>query len=412
MQTIEITGATGTGPYDVYVCDTTLTYCVLAGSGVNFPPNFLYTLVYPLDIVNSVIIKLIDSNGCEFLQLYNCPTPTPTPTPTLTPTPTNAQCNCIQFENPTAYPQFITYTQCDGTVFLGSINNGTTLYVCGKLPNAEDGVLFSVGIPCIDGACNPIPPPPSATPTITPTPTLTPTPAIFVPTCSVLYNTGSIPLSIYSYDVGTNTSTLLPVSSVTNLSDIAHTTNKMWVNSASNIREWDITLSPFTSSFNRVITLPTTIQPGLGAIDDTTLISVRNDLTPRKVVTIDITTSTGVFTDKFDMILGRNVSGDILLTTTNKVLITNSPAASSDRYITQHDYATGTVEFDILISPTINDPYGLFIDSGNIYIIDGISGTVYLINNVSPYNLTPVGNVQPFTNGASQLPSCLNTNFV
>jgi hypothetical protein len=177
MQTIEITGATGTGPYDVYVCDTTLTYCVLVGTGINFPPNFLYTLVYPLDIVNSVIIKLIDSNGCEFLQLYNCPTPTPTPTPTLTPTPTNAQCNCIQFENPTAYPQFITYTQCDGTVFLGSINNGTTLYVCGKLPNAEDGVLFSVGIPCIDGGCNPIPPELSQTPTPTITPTITPSPS-------------------------------------------------------------------------------------------------------------------------------------------------------------------------------------------------------------------------------------------
>jgi hypothetical protein len=158
--------------------------------------------------------------------------------------------------------------------------------------------------------------------------------------------------------------------------------------------------------------MPNPIAPGLGAIDDTTLIAVRNDLIPRKVVTIDITTSTGVFTNKFDMILGRYVSGDILLTTTNKVLITNSVGGSFDRYITQHDYTTGAVEFDILISPTINDPYGVFIDSGNIYIIDGISGTVYLINNVSPFNLTPVGFVQPNTNGASQVPSCLNANFV
>lgn len=170
MQTIEITGATGTGPYDIYVCDSTLTYCVLVGTGINFPPNFLYTLVYPLDVVSSVIIKLIDSNGCEFLQLYNCPTPTPTPTVTPTPTPTNAQCNCIQFENPTGYPQVFAYTQCDGTFFVSSINNGTTLYVCGRPPIfAEDGVLFSVGIPCVNGGCNPIPPALSQTPT----PTLT-----------------------------------------------------------------------------------------------------------------------------------------------------------------------------------------------------------------------------------------------
>jgi surface protein len=176
MQTIEITGATGTGPYDVYVCDSTLTYCASAGVGINIPPNFLYTLVYPLDSVSSVIVKLIDSNGCEFFQLYSCPSPTPTMTPTMTPTPTIAQCNCIQFSNITTVKKDFSYTQCNGTIFYGLIDGTTELLFCGKLPTAEDGVLISVGIPCVMGACEPLPPPLSPTPTPTITLTMTPTP--------------------------------------------------------------------------------------------------------------------------------------------------------------------------------------------------------------------------------------------
>lgn len=176
MIQIEITGITGTPPYDIYVCDFTLTYCVLVGSGVTVPPDFIYNLVFPLDSVTSFIIKIIDSNSCEYFQVYTCPSPTPTNTPTVTPTPTIAQCNCIQFENPTIYPQDISYTQCDGTVFYGSVEGLTTLYVCGKLPSADPSVIYYVGIPCVDGSCVPIPPPISPTPTVTPTLTITPTP--------------------------------------------------------------------------------------------------------------------------------------------------------------------------------------------------------------------------------------------
>ena len=125
--------------------------------------------------MTSFIIKIIDSNSCEFFQTYTCPSPTPTNTPTVTPTPTIAQCNCIQFENYTILPQDISYTQCNGTVFYGSIEPSTILYVCGKLPSADPSVIYSVGTPCVDGACVPIPLPASPTPTNTVTPTVTPT---------------------------------------------------------------------------------------------------------------------------------------------------------------------------------------------------------------------------------------------
>lgn len=76
MITIEITGATGTGPYDIYVCDITLTYCYLVSSATTIPPTYTVTIPVPLDGVSQVIVKLIDSLGCEIIQQYTCLTPT------------------------------------------------------------------------------------------------------------------------------------------------------------------------------------------------------------------------------------------------------------------------------------------------------------------------------------------------
>lgn len=178
MQVIEITGVTGTAPYDIYVCDITLSYCVLAQSGVTIPPNFTYTLSYPLDGADSVIVKIIDSNNCEYFEIYNCvfPSPTPSITPTVTPT-MYVDCNCLAFENPSIFDYNYGYTDCDGNIFYGIIYNATILYACGKLPFADSGVNITIGSFCIDYDCPTISPTPtpSVTPPVTPTPSVTPT---------------------------------------------------------------------------------------------------------------------------------------------------------------------------------------------------------------------------------------------
>ena len=68
MQVIEINNATGTAPYDVYICDVTITYCYLVGTGINSFPSY-FDLPSFLNGSQSVIVKLIDSNGCEIF--YN-----------------------------------------------------------------------------------------------------------------------------------------------------------------------------------------------------------------------------------------------------------------------------------------------------------------------------------------------------
>ena len=87
MQLITITGATGVGPYNIYVCDITLTTCVQVASSTPIPPSYSFYLPNVFVGVNQVIVKLLDlSDGCEYFNIYYCnfPSNTPTITPTVT----------------------------------------------------------------------------------------------------------------------------------------------------------------------------------------------------------------------------------------------------------------------------------------------------------------------------------------
>ena len=139
---ISITGVTGTPPYSITICDTTLVYCYLITGSTTIPPTFTFDVPPPLDVADSVIVKVTDSNGCEIFLPYSCP-PTPTPTPTLTPTPTptpTGTCRCIQVTN-----------------------TGTTLYYCGTNPIALTECDIYIGDNCVNNSCV------SVTPTPTPT---------------------------------------------------------------------------------------------------------------------------------------------------------------------------------------------------------------------------------------------------
>jgi hypothetical protein len=356
------------------------------------------------------------------------PTPTTTPTisitPTITPSPT-PYCYCYNFTNTGATNQFVRYYNCkpeiDGIVVLGL--SSTSICIDINYPySASSSIVASQGSQCVLGNCpTPTPtvtPTKTVTPTITisntptntvtPTPTITPTNAPIVPECAVIFNSEE---NVFFYDVDTNTTVPLNVQGSTNSSDIAHTTTKLWMSDSSTIEEWDITLSPFIAVFNRTISLPHDIGPGLGAIDNTTLIAVNRDTTPDSVVTLDITTTSAVSTYKFDMIAGRAVSGDILLTTTNKVIVTNNDG--TNQFVTQYDYPSGSVEVDIQISPTMLQPWGIFQNNSEIYLMNGTSSNnVYHIDKNSPYTLTLTGDTGYSVYGASQVPSCITTNFI
>jgi len=253
-------------------------------------------------------------------------------------------------------------------------------------------------------------PTPTNTRTPTPTPTLTPTPTS-IPTsilCSVFINTSSN--DVYQYQYQTNTTTLLNPDFNTTLPaavDIAHTPNKMWLYDggiSGGLYEYNITLSPFSGSSSRSYYIPG-LGPGLFAKNDTTLISSSGNT----IGEVTLFRGVATFTPKFNLPTNREITGDIILTTNNKLITSNIDSFTFVEYITQQDYTTGAVEFDISWIGMI-DVFGLFIDSGNIYFTLA-TGDVYSIDNVSPYTITYQTNNGLVNYGASQIPSCCNVSF-
>ena len=164
---ISITGSTGISPYSISVCDITMSYCYLVTGSTTIPPTFTFDVPPPLEGVNTLIVKIIDSNGCEVFEPYSCP-PTPTPTPTVTPTPSSTPtnlCYCITITNTGLVTGYFDYTDCNGNLVQGSpADVGIILYVCGSNPTNLVGVTATVGALCINGSC------PKLVTTPTPTP--------------------------------------------------------------------------------------------------------------------------------------------------------------------------------------------------------------------------------------------------
>jgi len=67
---VQINNLSGASPFNIYVCDATITYCymvqTISGSSVSF------TVPYPLESTTPIILKIIDANNCEKIYLLSC----------------------------------------------------------------------------------------------------------------------------------------------------------------------------------------------------------------------------------------------------------------------------------------------------------------------------------------------------
>ena len=455
MTTVTVNSASGIPPFQIWVCNgcspsAQQIYICQVATNADFPYTFNLPGVYS----NSPFcVKVIDSDVCEVCECFGFePTPTPTNTPTITPTntqtptPTPTVTPSGPCPTPTYfYGSFVgngftesaTYT-LSSTLHNGrsqwvSPNNGTIRWsgfaweVSGwnlagvsfinsnfQTVDAPDLISwtyngcspkFTCSVSFTNGGCGF----PTPTPTTTSTPTITPTTSsIVVLDSDVFLNDSGTPTSIYSYNPDTTVLTYL-FDSTNGSNDIANTSNKLWVydgGSSSTLLEYNITLSPFTQVFNRVIT-SAFVDSGLCAIDDTTLVNISGS----DVYELDITTNVASPTFKWSMIPGRFVYGDYMYTTTNKLIVTNQIGGVA--YITQYEYTTGAVEVDINISGTVPLPYGVFeYGSGvpDIFIVNS-DGKIYEIMKTSPYTLTLVDDVPITVYGASQIPSKITEHF-
>ena len=233
-----------------------------------------------------------------------------------------------------------------------------------------------------------------------------------VPECSTL----SIDINgnVSSYNSTTNIFTFLFASGGS--PDIAHTTTKLWLYNNGKIQEYNITLSPFTSTLYRTYSIPIGVMLGAGlcAVNDTTLIS-SNTLDNNRIIKITLNPvpdNTIIIENLFSLPLGRKIAGDFIYTTDNKIILTTeSTSGPINSWISQYAIINGvwTLEFDLSITSTAPGPFSLTTINGGIYIFSG--NNLKQISITSPYTITQVNNTGNNLVGASQVPSCNNVSF-
>jgi hypothetical protein len=282
MQVVEITSLSGHSPFNISICDITLTYCYVVATGVVVvPPTLELQIPAQLEGAQQVIVKVVDSIGCQEIILQSCPT-TPTPTPTITPTPTPTKivvCNCLTFENTTSNTLYFYFTQCDDTILRGEIQSGTTLYYCGRLPSADVGIDVNIGDMCINNTCPDSvltqTPTPTQTPTITSTqiPTPTQTPTITLTQTPTPTQTPTITLTqtptptLTPTNTSTNTPTITPTETPTNTptntmtptNTVTPTMTKTPTNTPTNTMTPTQTMTPTNTPTNTSTPTPTSI---------------------------------------------------------------------------------------------------------------------------------------------------------
>jgi len=231
-----------------------------------------------------------------------------------------------------------------------------------------------------------------------------------------IYDDGEFQISqIRRYDYPSNTSNPLNTQIGRYSNDIGHTSNKLWFRAYGflSLSEANITsTNPWTTSFNRTITMPVgSNYVGLSAIDNTNLLSVNAATTPNTIVRVNITTTTATQTVIGSLPTGRQIIGDITLTSTNKMLVTNQIISTpSSVFLTQYDYLTGSFEGEISIGSQIPLPEGIFVQNNEIHIMNQ-GGQVYKIMKTSPYTLTYIQTDPEIVTGVSQRLECVNQNF-
>jgi hypothetical protein len=405
-------------------------------------PNLAYSYVG--------LIKQTDCEGCFNISEFICPTLTPTPTNTVTPTPSVTSLACdFGFETvslsstptptPTTTPTVTPTRTPTQTPTITPTKTVTPTRTIGlTVTPTTTSTKTPTPTPTITKTSTLTPTPTNTltpTKTTTPTKTATPTPTqtsggIVVPECSIIYNQ-IVPSAntdyIYSYDVNTNVSTFLQTgySGFSGGSpDIANTSTKLWVYSptgatnSTRIVEYNITLSPYTSTYSRTITANVAFGNGLCAIDDTNLLSSTRPNSQNIVSIINITlnpNNTSTVQNLFTLPSFRQVTGDIIYTTNNRIIVTTVRIVGNipSYWISQYRVINNiwTLEFDRSITNTAPGGIGLAMSGGDILIFSGQN--LKRMSTNWPYTVTQVWDTGVIgIGGASQVPSCYNKSFI
>jgi hypothetical protein len=181
------------------------------------------------------------------------------------------------------------------------------------------------------------------------------------------------------------------------------TNDKLWIYSGTTIKEYNITLSPWSITFNRDITTAGSIGAGVAAKSNTVLVGGGSS-----IFELDITTSTAVVTTLFALPSGYQVSGDIVYNSTSGNYIISYDNGSIFRI--GEFTPTGTIVSSFTYNQlTYGILWGMYSYSGGLYGLT--NGQVLVSINTSTGALTSITNIGRTVYGAAQSLDCTSISF-
>jgi hypothetical protein len=207
--------------------------------------------------------------------------------------------------------------------------------------------------------------------------------------CGILFSTID---GVYYSDTITTDMALLNIPNFSSTYGIAMTANYLW-SVTTEFLMWDITLSPFSATFNTAIPFPGafTTSSGIVALNDTTLITIGDYSSPQDVVELvldcNVTPPAFISTVQFSLQADRIALSNMLYTTTEKLIVINQDTITSDYYLTQYEYPSGIIELDLNIGSIV--PTSIYECACIIYITTSLD-VLYTIEKSSPNSLVEV----------------------
>lgn len=196
---------------------------------------------------------------------------------------------------------------------------------------------------------------------------------------------------------------------------IANTDDKMWFLNSTGVTELDITITPFTSAYNRDVNISFGNNSGIFAIDNDKLVLVASTgASNTYVYDVVITGSTGITTNLFELVgvLSGNTSArDLKISTENKVLVIGLDGGGNT-YLQQYEYSSGaTLDVEISLSG-ITNVASLVEVNDQFYILNN-SNEIYQIGLTPPYLITYIDtSTTPIGFGrTSQKYGCITQKF-
>jgi hypothetical protein len=215
------------------------------------------------------------------------------------------------------------------------------------------------------------------------------------PPSAVFLHTGGSICKVYTYDPLYQSYMYRFEDDTISATDIATSTNKLWLSQSTHIKEYNLTMNPFSVSYLKTHTVSGSVGSGLCAISDTLLIGYNGG----NIIQIDTSLPSPITpTILFPLMSGYQVTGDMIYNPElDNYIITNHH--SSIGYAITEYHSDGTV----LYTNTFTDQgYGLFVHSGALYCGKGNGVIIRVIDNTYPNNIIPITTLPFSIFGSSQ----------